>query len=278
MKRIGRALVAVAMMAGVLGAAGCKKSDDQRAPQESAPVAQPTAEAPKAEAPAAAKEEATTVIKATATTQLPAPPALRVENSGPAPSTRHVWRRGYWRWNAPTTVYVWESGYWEDPMAYAPYAPPALRVEDPGYAPADGYFFVPGYWRWSGREYAWTYGHWSLRRDSGLYYRPRWERVNGRWEPRMERWGHQQRVVWEREHPTPGHREHEHREHEHRAQGHEHRAQEHGTQEHRDHERRNDGDARRAAVVKTERPAEHRAPVQPKPSTGALTPARRGHG
>ena len=180
MKRIGRALVAVAMMVGALGAVGCKKSNDPATQQDSAPVAQPTAEAPKVDAPAAAQGEATTVIKASATARLPAPPVLRVENPGRAPSTRHIWRRGYWRWDAPTTVYVWAPGYWEDPSMYAPYGPPAVRYEDPGYAPAAEYFFVPGYWRWSGREYVWSHGHWSLRRDAGYYYSPRWERVNGR--------------------------------------------------------------------------------------------------
>lgn len=37
------------------------------------------------------------------------PPAIRVEIIGVAPSPRHVWIEGYWRWDGR---WVWIPGYW----------------------------------------------------------------------------------------------------------------------------------------------------------------------
>ncbi len=243
MKRIGKALLAMAMMVGALGATGCKKSDDQRAPADSAPVAQPAeaqpaSEATKSDAPAA-QQESRTVFASTVTVKAPAPPALRVENPGPRPSAHHLWQRGYWRWETQRTVYVWVPGYWADTYVYAPSAPPAPRYEDRGYAPGVDYEYVPGYWRWDGRAYVWMYGHWSPRREVVYYYRPRWEYAHGRWENRIER---------RDEHLERGDRDHDR----------DHRTVERPI-EHRE----------------PARPIEHRAPIVNRTTT---LPQKRGHG
>lgn len=249
MKRIGKALLAMAMMVGAISATGCKKSDDQRAPVDSAPVAQPVeaqpaAEATKSAAPAA-QEESRTVVASTVSVKAPAPPALRIETQGVRPSAHHVWQRGYWRWETPRTVYVWVPGYWEDTYVYAPSAPPPLRYEDRGYAPGVDYEYVSGYWRWSGREYVWMYGHWSPRREVVYYYRPRWEYAHGRWENRMERWD---------EHRERGDRDH--------------------VRDHREVQRPVEN--RTPAHPVEHREVEHRAPIVNRTTT--TLPQRRGHG
>mgnify|MGYP001550325369 CR=1 FL=1 len=184
MKLNGKALVAVVAMFGSMAAVGCKKSGDAASEAAPAPVTL-QADTANADAPAAS-DERTTVTVAAGTRA--APPALRVERPGRAPSAHHVWQRGYWRYDSPRTAYVWVPGYWENTVAVAPYAPPVAVYEDRGYAPGADYFYAPGYYRWSGRQYVWVYGHWSLRRDAGSYYHGRWERVNGRWEHRGNAW------------------------------------------------------------------------------------------
>jgi hypothetical protein len=271
MKRIGKALLAMAMMVGAFGATGCKKSDDQRAAQDSAPVAQPAeaqpaSEATKSAAPVA-QEESRTVFASTATVKAPAPPALRFETQGTRPSAHHVWQRGYWRWDTPRTVYMWVPGYWEDTYAYAPSAPPAPRYEDCGDAPSVDYVFVSGFWRWSGREYTWMYGHWSPRREVAYYYRPRWEYTHGRWENRMERLDErrdftrpiERREIEHREAARPIERREPARPVEHR---------EVNTTTTRPIEHRE-------VNTTTTRPIEHRAPIVNR--TAAL-PQKRGHG
>ncbi len=266
MKRIGKALLAMAMMVGALSAAGCKKPDDQRAAQDSAPVAQPAAEATKSDAPAA-QQESRTVFASTVSVKAPAPPALRVETPSPRPSAHHLWQRGYWRWDTPRTVYVWVPGYGEDTYVYAPSAPPAPRYEDCGDAPSVDFVFVPGYWRWSGREYVWMYGHWSPRREVVYYYRPRWEYAHGRWENRMER---------RDEHLERGDRDHDR----------DHRTIER-TIEHREPARpvekrevqRPVEPAHPVEHREAQRPVEHRAPIVNRTTATTTTlPQRRGHG
>ena len=202
MKLNGKILVAVAMVLGAAATTGCKSGEQAAQPESTTPALSQTA----SETPAV-KDEAATVV-ATSTVRLAAPPALRVEVQGRAPSAHHVWQRGYWRYDAPRADYVWAPGYWEDTTVTAPFGPPAVRYEDRGYAPSDDYCFVPGSWRWSGREYVWTYGHWTARRDVGFYYRPRWSNVNGHWEHRMERWDNDRVSAWERNHRDHGDRDH----------------------------------------------------------------------
>jgi hypothetical protein len=182
-------LAAVVMMVGSLGAMGCKHRDD---PSSTAP-----AQAAPAQADAPPANDGTTQVETSPGVEQdangvryasPAPPALRVEVAGVAPSAHHTWRRGYWRWDAPRTVYVWTPGYWEDTTAYAAYAPPALRYENPGVAPSADYYYVPGFWRWGGSEYAWMGGHWAGRRDGCTWYRPSYAFENGRWMNHPARW------------------------------------------------------------------------------------------
>jgi len=200
MKRMGNVLVAVAMMVGALGATGCTKAGDQAAQQDGAPVAEPAAQndAPAADDAPAPADDTTAVMQASIT-RLPAPPAVRVEVPGVAPSAHHVWQRGYWRWDSAAVSYAWVPGYWEDTTVYAPYAPPAPQYEYVGYAPVDGYVFVPGYWRWGGSEYVWMYGHWCGRADAGSYYHWGWEHANGRWERRWDRWDGDRWARWDRD-------------------------------------------------------------------------------
>lgn len=147
---------------------------------------------------------------AAAAVYVPAPPPLRMELVGPAPSTHHLWIHGYWRWDSPRATYVWAPGYWQDETLVVPYAPPRRVYEDPGYAPGADYFFIPGYWRWRGGRYAWAPGHWSLRRDAYLYYRHGWDRAHGHWEHWMQRWDRygdwerDNRADWARGHGVRG--------------------------------------------------------------------------
>jgi hypothetical protein len=223
----GKILVAVAMVLGAVATTGCKSGEQAAQPESTTPVV----EQPAQSIAPAVKDEAVSVV-ASSTVRLAAPPALRVEVQGRAPSTHHTWQRGYWRYDGPSTRYVWAPGYWEDTAVFAPFGPPAVRYEDPGYAPGDDYLFVPGSWRWSGREYVWTYGHWTARRDVGFYYRPRWENVNGHWEHRMDRWDNDRLSSWDRNHRDQGHGEQGHFGQGHGEQGH--ADQGHGNQSHGD--------------------------------------------
>jgi hypothetical protein len=104
MKLNGKAMVAVAMMVGVLGAAGCAKQDAQDtglvAPEETAATA--TVEG--ATGNAGVEQDARFFHYYAPK----APPALRFEVRGRAPSERHFWAPGYWRWNG--REHVWFGG------------------------------------------------------------------------------------------------------------------------------------------------------------------------
>lgn len=69
-----------------------------------------------------------------------APPAVRVEVRGVAPSPRHVWVGGYWRWNG--SAHVWVAGGWKVP-------------------PRHGAVWIEGHWRGSRRGWYWAPGHWK---------------------------------------------------------------------------------------------------------------------
>ena len=175
--QLNRSVLAMAIVVGALGAAGCKAkstvaSEDTSTTQAApSPADPPTPGATEAAAPAGTED-------APSTTPLPEPPADQVEVRGTAPSPKHVWVHGYWHWAGGK--YAWTPGYWEDPDLGAPSAPPALRVEVPGVAPGANHFYAPGYWRWSGREYLWAPGHWALRRAGFEYTHPHFEVVGGR--------------------------------------------------------------------------------------------------
>ena len=102
MKLNGKALVAVVARFGSMAAVGCKKSGDAASEAAPAPVTL-QADTANADAPAAS-DERTTVTVAAGTRA--APPALRVERPGRAPSAHHVWQRGYCRYDSPRAASV----------------------------------------------------------------------------------------------------------------------------------------------------------------------------
>ena len=67
------------------------------------------------------------------------PPAPRVERRPLAPTPRHVWVDGFYRWNG--RAYVWAPGYWV--------VPPRSQAR-----------WVPGHWAHHSRGYYWIEGHW----------------------------------------------------------------------------------------------------------------------
>jgi hypothetical protein len=137
MKLYGKTLVAVAMMVGVVGATGCKKnsanSEDAVAPEEN-PATAPVEEA--GATPGFEQDSLRFGFYAPRE-----PPPARYENPGRAPSERHFWVGGYWRWNG--REHVWVGGRWE------------LRRERHEYIGP----------RWERRHTRWVYipGHWVRR-------------------------------------------------------------------------------------------------------------------
>jgi hypothetical protein len=68
------------------------------------------------------------------------PPRAVIEHRSPAPSRRHVWIRGYQRWDG--RAYVWEPGRWEaPPRAHARWIGPRWTHRRGGWA------FREGRWR-----------------------------------------------------------------------------------------------------------------------------------
>ncbi|MFT3768907.1 MAG: hypothetical protein QM820_25980 [Minicystis sp.] len=118
MKLNGKSLVAVAVVVGAFSATGCKKlsnaADEAVAPEES--VA--TAPVEESAAPAGAEQNSLR-FRFYAPRE---PPAARYENPGRAPSERHFWANGYWRWNG--REHVWVSGRWEPRRDRYEYAGP----------------------------------------------------------------------------------------------------------------------------------------------------------
>ena len=69
-----------------------------------------------------------------------APPRVKVEHRGVAPSREHVWVNGYQRWDG--RAYVWEPGRWERrPHPHAVWVPARWQHRH------DGYVFIEGHWR-----------------------------------------------------------------------------------------------------------------------------------
>jgi WXXGXW repeat (2 copies) len=137
MKLNGKTMVAVAMMLGSLATAGCStaQADDTGlvAPQETAETA-PVENA----ASAAGVEKDARFFHYFAPH---APPAARFEIRGVAPSARHFWAPGYYRWNG--SDHVWVTGRW------------ALR--------RDGFDFVGPRWVHRGARFEYLPGRWVRR-------------------------------------------------------------------------------------------------------------------
>jgi hypothetical protein len=130
MKNIGNLLVAAAMVVGSVAAIGCNRSNDSAAdqgqeavaPEESptsAPVDDTAGTASQNNAPGIEQDYVSVTglhcygvpdwSHACYTARV-APPALRVEVPGRAPSDRHFWAPGYWRWTGHE--HAWVGGRW----------------------------------------------------------------------------------------------------------------------------------------------------------------------
>ena len=121
MKLNGKTLVMVMVMAvGAIGATGCNNapSDDAIAPEESVASA-PVEESNEASTDSPGFEQNARRFGARASVRTSgrryyaphAPPASRYERRGRAPSARHFWANGYYRWNG--RQHVWHGGRWE---------------------------------------------------------------------------------------------------------------------------------------------------------------------
>jgi hypothetical protein len=107
MKLNGKAMMAVVMMVGSFAAEGCSTPDTQAtgpvAPEETA-----------ATAPVQGATNTASVEKDWRVFHYYAPfapPAVRFEVRGVAPSARHFWAPGYYRWNG--REHVWVGGGWQ---------------------------------------------------------------------------------------------------------------------------------------------------------------------
>jgi WXXGXW repeat (2 copies) len=106
MKINGKTMMAVVMVVGALVGTGCSTASASDvgpvAPEETA------ATAPVENATTNGVEKDERIFHYYAPF---APPAARVEFRGVAPSARHFWAPGYYRWNG--REHVWVGGRWE---------------------------------------------------------------------------------------------------------------------------------------------------------------------
>ncbi|HLK68070.1 MAG TPA: hypothetical protein VKU19_31775 [Bryobacteraceae bacterium] len=68
-----------------------------------------------------------------------APPHVRVEKRGRAPSPNHVWVSGYHRWDG--NAYAWSPGRWEEPPRHHAHWVAHHWVRRQG-----GYVLIEGHW------------------------------------------------------------------------------------------------------------------------------------
>jgi hypothetical protein len=134
MKLNGKLMVAVAMMVASAAAIGCNRANAETGPvapeetPDTAAVVNGTAKSPGVEKDALFFHYYAPV----------APPVARVEVVGVAPSARHFWVPGYYRWTGER--YLWVTGRWQ------------LRREGYAYAAphwvnrVGRYEYIPGRW------------------------------------------------------------------------------------------------------------------------------------
>jgi hypothetical protein len=138
----GKMMVAVAMMVGALGAVGCNKSDSQSSTDAVAPEDSPaTAPVVPDDQSKAGAEAATNWFETSARVHYwapRAPPAVRVETYGAAPSPNHFWAPGHWHWSGRD--YNWRAGNWQ------------LR--------RNNYNWVGSHWANRNGRYEYIQGHW----------------------------------------------------------------------------------------------------------------------
>ena len=140
MKLNGSMLVAVAMMVGSMAATGCSKPSQQSGAEAIAPE-QTVADAPVKQAPSAASPGVEQDERRIHYYAPHAPPVVRFEERGRAPSERHFWVPGYYRWSG--SEHVWYGGRWEQRR--------------------DGYDYVNPHWENVGGQWEFIPGFWMRR-------------------------------------------------------------------------------------------------------------------
>lgn len=137
----GKVMAVVAMMIGAFAATGCSKpgdvGGDAIAPEQSAEDAPVYDEGANPGTPGFEQNSIRVRFWANS-----APPAPRYERQTRAPSSRHFWAGGHWRWDG--RQHVWYGGRWVERR--------------------DRYEYVPA--RWERRWGRWEYipAHWVRRR------------------------------------------------------------------------------------------------------------------
>jgi hypothetical protein len=161
MKAISKAVAVAVMVLGATAATGCNRASDKD--EAVAPVESP-ATAPVVEE--SAKEAATDDTATKTSSEKPgfekndfrvaarfgapsyrgphyyaphAPPMARVEYRGVAPSARHFWAPGYWRWSG--REYAWIGGHWEYNRPGYVYVSPTWHRHHTA-----RYQYIPGHW------------------------------------------------------------------------------------------------------------------------------------
>jgi hypothetical protein len=130
----GKVLAVVAMMFGLGAATGCNMpgdASDAIAPEVSAEDAPVYDEDPSTPG----FEQNSIRVRFWART---APPARRVEHRGVAPSDRHFWVGGSWRWNG--RQHVWTRGRWIQRRNHYNYVSPRWERR------WGRYEYHPGHW------------------------------------------------------------------------------------------------------------------------------------
>jgi len=112
MKLDGKAMLVAAMMVASMAATGCStaaaQTDAQVAPEETAATAPVENEVGAATSAVGGVEKDARAFHYYAPH---GPPAGRFEARGVAPSARHFWAPGYYRWNG--REHLWVGGRWE---------------------------------------------------------------------------------------------------------------------------------------------------------------------
>lgn len=127
MKLDGKLLVATVMVVGALGAMGCSKPDAV-APEDD-PTTAPTDDG----TPGFAQDSIRFSFYAPSE-----PPPPRSESPGRAPSERHFWVGGYWRWDG--RQHVWVGGRWIPRRERHEYVGPRWERHQARWR------YVPGHW------------------------------------------------------------------------------------------------------------------------------------
>jgi hypothetical protein len=137
MKLNGKTMMAMVMVIGAMAATGCSKP--------SAEIAGPVA--PEESAATAPVEDDTATASAMGVEKdhqhfhyyAPRPPAARFEIRGRAPSARHFFAPGYYRYNG--REHVWVAGRWEFRREGLEYIAPHWQIDSFG-----RWEYVPGRW------------------------------------------------------------------------------------------------------------------------------------